>query len=191
MLNSYKLSTRLAAAFGALAIGVTAFSASANAAPLPLFPFFMTPPVRQLRRRLRLRPRTTKIAPSNCRPVCAARSSALPPAKRRARSSSTPRTPISIYVSATAKRCATASASAATASPGRARDHHPQGRMAGLDAAAGNDRAPALSAAPHGRRTGQPARRPRDVSRQHGSTASTAPTRRRPSAPAFRPAASA
>ena len=46
MLNSFKLNTRLAAAaFGALAIGTTAFSASATAAPLPLFPFFMAPPV--------------------------------------------------------------------------------------------------------------------------------------------------
>src|SRR4051812_18501945 len=43
--NSRKLNTRLAAAaFGALAIGSVALSASAAAAPLPLFPFFMTPP---------------------------------------------------------------------------------------------------------------------------------------------------
>ena len=46
MLNSFKLNTRLAAAaFGALAIGTAAFSVSATAAPLPLFPFFMAPPV--------------------------------------------------------------------------------------------------------------------------------------------------
>ena len=45
MFNSFRLNTRLAAAaFGALAIGTVAFSASAAAAPLPLFPFFMTPP---------------------------------------------------------------------------------------------------------------------------------------------------
>ena len=38
--------TRLAAAaFGALAIGATAFSAPAAAAPLPLFPFFLPPPM--------------------------------------------------------------------------------------------------------------------------------------------------
>jgi lipoprotein-anchoring transpeptidase ErfK/SrfK len=37
-------SRRAAAAFGALAIGGVAFSASAAATPLPLFPFFMTPP---------------------------------------------------------------------------------------------------------------------------------------------------
>ena len=46
MLNSFKLNTRLAAAaFGAPAIGTAAFSVSATAAPLPLFPFFMAPPV--------------------------------------------------------------------------------------------------------------------------------------------------
>ena len=46
MLNSFKVNTRLAtAAFGALAIGTAAFSVSATAAPLPLFPFFMAPPV--------------------------------------------------------------------------------------------------------------------------------------------------
>src|SRR3954465_2113719 len=46
MLNVFKLNTRLAAAaFGALAIGATAFSAPAAATPLPLFPFFMAPPV--------------------------------------------------------------------------------------------------------------------------------------------------
>src|ERR1700689_4707880 len=41
----------------------------------------------------------------------------------------------------------------------------PQGGVAGLGAAAGNDRAPALSAALHGRRAGQSARGPRPVSR--------------------------
>jgi len=45
MSNSSRLNIRLAvAAFGALAIGATAFSVPAAAAPLPLFPFFMTPP---------------------------------------------------------------------------------------------------------------------------------------------------
>lgn len=39
------LNTRLAAAaFGALAIGAVAFSNSAAAAPLPMFPFILTPP---------------------------------------------------------------------------------------------------------------------------------------------------
>jgi lipoprotein-anchoring transpeptidase ErfK/SrfK len=46
MLNSFKLNTRRAAvALGALAVGVFAFSGSAGAAPLSLFPFIMTPPV--------------------------------------------------------------------------------------------------------------------------------------------------
>jgi len=45
MFNSFGMNTRLAAvAFGALALGTAAFSTSAAAAPLPLFPFFMTPP---------------------------------------------------------------------------------------------------------------------------------------------------
>jgi lipoprotein-anchoring transpeptidase ErfK/SrfK len=44
-LNVLKISARrTAAALGALAIGTLAFS-PANAAPLPLFPFFMTPPM--------------------------------------------------------------------------------------------------------------------------------------------------
>src|SRR3954468_24921736 len=46
MLHPYRLNTRRAAlALGALAAGVVAFSAAAGAAPLQLFPFFMTPPV--------------------------------------------------------------------------------------------------------------------------------------------------
>ncbi|MGY4473067.1 L,D-transpeptidase [Bradyrhizobium sp. USDA 3364] len=45
MFNSIKLNSRLAAAaFGALAIGTVAFSNSAAAAPLPIFPFILTPP---------------------------------------------------------------------------------------------------------------------------------------------------
>jgi lipoprotein-anchoring transpeptidase ErfK/SrfK len=45
-LDALKLnSRRAAAAFGALAIGTMAFSGSAAAAALPLFPFLMTPPV--------------------------------------------------------------------------------------------------------------------------------------------------
>src|SRR5260370_3908340 len=44
MSNSIRLNTRLAAAaLGALAIGTVAFSASAAAAPLQLFPFFLVP----------------------------------------------------------------------------------------------------------------------------------------------------
>src|ERR1700675_2626363 len=45
MFNSIRLNSRLAAvAVGALAIDRVAFTAAAAAAPLPLFPFFMTPP---------------------------------------------------------------------------------------------------------------------------------------------------
>jgi lipoprotein-anchoring transpeptidase ErfK/SrfK len=44
MFHSFKLNSRLAAAaLGALAIGTVVFSASAVAAPLPLFPFFLQP----------------------------------------------------------------------------------------------------------------------------------------------------
>ncbi len=44
-LDAFKLNWRCAAAaFGALAIGTIAFSGSAAATPLQLFPFFMTPP---------------------------------------------------------------------------------------------------------------------------------------------------
>ncbi|GKQ54813.1 L,D-transpeptidase [Bradyrhizobium sp. Ce-3] len=45
MFNSVKLNARLAAAAsGALAIGAVAFSNTAAAAPLPMFPFILTPP---------------------------------------------------------------------------------------------------------------------------------------------------
>ena len=69
-------------------------------------------------------------------------------------------------------------------------EHHAQGGVAGLDAAAGNDRAPALSAALHGGRTGQPARRARACISAPPSIASTAPTGRTRSAPRSPPAAS-
>ncbi|MFH0299133.1 L,D-transpeptidase [Bradyrhizobium sp. 31Argb] len=45
MFNSIKRNSRLAAAaLGALAIGTIGFSTSSSAAPLPFFPFLMTPP---------------------------------------------------------------------------------------------------------------------------------------------------
>jgi hypothetical protein len=47
-------------------------------------------------------------------------------------------------------------------------DGHEEGRVAGLDSTAGDDRAPALSAAPDGRRPRQSVRRAGDVSRRHG-----------------------
>jgi lipoprotein-anchoring transpeptidase ErfK/SrfK len=43
-LGTFRLNSRSVAAFGALAIGTVAFSASATAGSPPLFPFFMTPP---------------------------------------------------------------------------------------------------------------------------------------------------
>ena len=49
---------------------------------------------------------------------------------------------------------------------GRRRARHPDGRVAGLASAGGDDRAPALPAALHGRRRRQPARRARALSRQ-------------------------
>jgi lipoprotein-anchoring transpeptidase ErfK/SrfK len=47
-LDALKLNSCRAIAFGALAIGVVAFSGSAAAAPLQLFPFIMTPPTEQV-----------------------------------------------------------------------------------------------------------------------------------------------
>jgi lipoprotein-anchoring transpeptidase ErfK/SrfK len=44
-LNSWKRNSRRLAAFATLAIGTLAWSASATATPLPLFPFIMTPPM--------------------------------------------------------------------------------------------------------------------------------------------------
>jgi lipoprotein-anchoring transpeptidase ErfK/SrfK len=44
-LDALKLNCRGAAALGLMAIGAIAFSASASAAPLQLFPFFLAPPV--------------------------------------------------------------------------------------------------------------------------------------------------
>jgi len=55
-------------------------------------------------------------------------------------------------VQGAAARCATASASPRGFHLARAREHHAEEGMAGLDATAGNDSTPALSAALHGRR---------------------------------------
>ena len=43
-LREFGLSARKTAMFGALAIGTLALSATASAAPLPMFPFILTPP---------------------------------------------------------------------------------------------------------------------------------------------------
>ncbi|MCC8983297.1 L,D-transpeptidase [Bradyrhizobium acaciae] len=57
MFNSIKLNARLvAAAFGALAIGSVAFANSAAAAPLPMFPFILTPPTEAVQPRVQSMP---------------------------------------------------------------------------------------------------------------------------------------
>jgi lipoprotein-anchoring transpeptidase ErfK/SrfK len=59
MFNSARLNSRLvAAALGALTIGAVALSTSAAAAPLPLFPFTLSPPVQAA-------PPPAQIAPSD------------------------------------------------------------------------------------------------------------------------------
>ncbi|MGY4226099.1 lipoprotein-anchoring transpeptidase ErfK/SrfK [Bradyrhizobium sp. USDA 4503] len=59
MFNSIKLNSRLAAAaFGALAIGTVAFSNSAAAAPLPMFPFILTPPTEAVQPPVQSMPQT-------------------------------------------------------------------------------------------------------------------------------------
>ena len=66
-LDHLKLNTRRATstllAFGAFAIGTLALSASAAAAPLPLFPFFMTPPVQSFEPPAPAAPDQNAIAP--------------------------------------------------------------------------------------------------------------------------------
>ena len=44
ILDALRRNSRRAAAFGVLALAATAFSGAATAAPLPLFPFILTPP---------------------------------------------------------------------------------------------------------------------------------------------------
>jgi len=56
-LGAFKLNSRRAAAFGALAVGAVAFSGAASAAPLQLFPFVVEPPAAYV-------PPTVQSAPS-------------------------------------------------------------------------------------------------------------------------------
>jgi lipoprotein-anchoring transpeptidase ErfK/SrfK len=67
-LDHSKLNSRRAAsnllAFGAFAIGTLALSASASAAPLPLFPFFMTPPVQAYEPPVQAAPDQSEVAPT-------------------------------------------------------------------------------------------------------------------------------
>ena len=187
MINTALRTSLTAVAFAA------AVSTSAVAGPLPLFPFEPLPArtARAARHRLRAgRDRGAGAghdAPSRFkRQVVNYR-----PTKRRAPSSSTPRTPISISCSAAARRSATASASAARASPGRASRpsrRRPSGRT-------GIRRRRCSSVSPICRASwpAAPATRsaPAPCISPARSTASTAPTRRRPSASACRRAASA
>jgi lipoprotein-anchoring transpeptidase ErfK/SrfK len=67
-LDLLKLNTRRATskflAFGALAIGTLALSTSASAAPLPLFPFIMTPPVQAYAPPVQAAPGQNEVAPA-------------------------------------------------------------------------------------------------------------------------------
>jgi lipoprotein-anchoring transpeptidase ErfK/SrfK len=56
MFNPFKLDSRHAAALGALAIGTIAFTGAAVASPLPLFPFFLTPPAQSAQPSLQAAP---------------------------------------------------------------------------------------------------------------------------------------
>jgi lipoprotein-anchoring transpeptidase ErfK/SrfK len=67
-LDHLKLNTRRATSnllvFGAFAIGTLALSTSASAAPLPLFPFFMTPPVQAYEPPVQAAPGQNEAAPT-------------------------------------------------------------------------------------------------------------------------------
>ena len=119
---------------------------------------------------------------ANPAPICGARLSTSGPARRRAASSSTRRTSTSISSSAGGQAMRYGIGVGREGFTGRAPSARAQGRMAGLDAAAGDDRAPA-----HLPRfmAGGPAIRsaPAPCISAARSTASTAPTLPRPSAP--------
>ena len=90
------------------------------------------------------------------------------PASRRAPWSSIRRSGFSTWFRATTVRCATASVSGAKASNGPVWCGQPQGRVARLASAAGDDLAPALPPALHGRRSRKSDGRPRALSRIDG-----------------------
>ena len=60
---NFRRTTSSKLALGFLAIGTLAFSASASAAPLPLFPFFMTPPVQSYEPPVQAVPDQNEVAP--------------------------------------------------------------------------------------------------------------------------------
>ena len=80
------------------------------------------PAPRRCRRKISRRPASRK----NCRPISSGNWSTSPPRSRPAPSSSIRRIPTSIWCSAAARRCATACASAAKASPGPAPSASPR-----------------------------------------------------------------
>ena len=65
-LSAFKLNSK-AAAFGALAIGTIAFSGSAAATPLQLFPFIMTPPAQSAPPSVLSTPSEDQAPRSRCR----------------------------------------------------------------------------------------------------------------------------
>ena len=123
-------------------------------------------------------------------PSSPGRKSIMTARKVPAPSSSIRRANFSSSCSAMAARCATGSGSAAGFRMGRRQVDHAQGRMAGLDAAAGNAAAPTRSAPPYGRRPRQSARRPRALSRLLALPNPRHQRSRRRSARMSRPAAS-
>jgi len=148
-LDAFTRHCRRAAAFGALAVGAIAFTSAAVASPLPLFPFILMPPIQAA-------PPPAQAAPSDDEGTVVEMPARLKRqvvsyATREApgTSSSIPPTPIFIMCSVTAARCAMASASAAMALPGRAYSRSPRKTECRTGPRPGNDRTPALSAAPH------------------------------------------
>src|SRR5262249_50825793 len=89
------------------------------------------------------------------------------PTNRPARSSSIPPSDFSTWSNPVVAHCATALASAGPAFNGRAFEGYREGGGAGLDATAGDDRAPAVSATVYGWRPRESAWRTRSLPREH------------------------
>jgi len=120
------------------AIVTLTFSHGASADPLPLYQLAMASPA-QTAPRLQTAPSQGGVIAERLRRQLVNYATA----KRRAPSLSTPPTPIFIWCWVTDRRCATASASAATALPGRACSRSPRSRNGRIGHPGGNDRAPA------------------------------------------------
>ena len=116
-LDIFKANSRCAAVALGATVGAVTFSASAGAGPLPLFPFVMAPPV-QTAPQLQAAPSQDEASELPAR----LRRQVVSYATREAPGTiiiDTPSTYLYL-VCATDRRYATASASAATVSPGRA-----------------------------------------------------------------------